>query len=463
MSVLKVYAPFDQSLIKEVPLNTADEVEEIIERAHTLFLEKERHLSKTTRIEILNRIIVIMKDRYDEIVYQSAQEGGKPWGDSITEMDRAINGIELAIANVGQMSGQEVPMGHTVSSANRMAYTMIEPIGVIASISAFNHPINLIIHQTIPAIAVGAPVVIKPALTTPLTCLLLQEIYEVAGLPEGWCTTVVCENEVAESLVSNPKVNFMSFIGSAKVGWHLRSKLAPGTRCALEHGGTAPVIVAPDAEISTMIPALVKGGMYHAGQVCVSVQRVYVHETISEQVIEEMSKSILALQVNDPLLEITEVGPLISSHEVDRVHAWVCEAEKSGATVVCGGNKLSDTCYEPTLLLNPPKDAKVSTEEVFGPVICIYTYSDREEAIRQANSLSFAFQSAVFTKDIDTAIDTVKKLNASTVMVNDHTAFRVDWMPFGGRDVSGLGFGSIPHTMKDMTREKMMVIKSHAL
>ena len=463
MSTLKVNSPFDQSLIKEIPLTSKEEMQEAIDHAHDLFLDHDRWLPKYQRVEILENIVFLMEERSEEIIQLSALEGGKPWMDTEIEMKRAINGVKLAIENMGHIKGEEVAMGHTASSANRMAYTMREPIGVVASVSAFNHPINLIIHETIPAIAVGSPVIIKPAPTTPLTCLLLVEIFESAGLPAGWCTAMPCDNDVAEQLVTSPKVNFLSFIGSAKVGWYLRSKLAPGTRCALEHGGVAPVIVEPDADIKALVPPLVKGGFYHAGQVCVSVQRVFVHESILEEVVEELDFQTRALVTGNPLEKKTEVGPLILPKEVDRVHQWVTEAKSEGAKIICGGQKISDTCYAPTLLLNPSVNSKVSTQEIFGPVVCIYSYKDRQEAINQANSLRYAFQASVFTKNIDVALDTVKKLNATAVMVNDHTAFRVDWMPFGGRDESGLGLGSIPHSMHDMTREKLMVIKSEVL
>ncbi|MBU2915161.1 aldehyde dehydrogenase family protein [Reichenbachiella agariperforans] len=463
MSTLKVYAPYDQSLIKEIPLKSAAEMQAAIDRAHDLYEDRSQWLAKHERIKILEDIAFLMEERYDEIVFQSAQEGGKPLKDTKVEMDRAINGVKLAIENLGHQGGQEVPMGQTAASVNRMAYTMREPIGVVASVSAFNHPINLFVHQTIPAIAVGSPVIIKPASTTPLSCLMMQDIYDVAGLPAGWCTTMVCDREVAEQLVTSPKVNFFSFIGSAKVGWGLRARLAPGTRCALEHGGVAPVIVEPDTDIKSMITGLTKGSFYHAGQVCVSVQRVFVHESIMEEVVNEMDTLARSLKIGDPVSEETEVGPLIKPEEVDRVHEWVTEAKNAGAKVICGGEKISDTCYAPTILLNPPEDIRVSTDEVFGPVVCFYSYSNRDEAIARANSLDYAFQASVYTQHIDVALDTVKKLNATAVMVNDHTAFRVDWMPFGGRDKSGLGIGSIPHSMHDMTREKLMVIKSDVL
>ena len=460
MSTLKVYAPYDRSLIKEIPQKSAAEMQAVIDRAHSLFLDRSKWLAKYKRVEILEKIAKLMEERSEEIIRTSAQEGGKPWMDTKVEMARAINGVKLAIENMGHMGGEEVPMGHTASSVNRMAFTFREPIGVVASVSAFNHPINLIIHQTIPAIAVGSPVIVKPAPTTPLTCLLLNEIYHEAGLPEGWCTTMVCDNDVAELLVTSPKVNFFSFIGSAKVGWYLRSKLAPGTRCALEHGGAAPVIVEPDADIDNMIAPLTKGGFYHAGQVCVSVQRVFVHESIIKEVTEKMKTAALQIKTGDPLDPATEAGPLILPREVDRVEEWVNEAKSMGGEIICGGKRISETCYEPTLILNPSEKAKVSQMEIFGPVVCLYSYTDMHEAIERANALPFHFQAAVFTKHIDKALDAVQRLNASAVMVNDHTAFRVDWMPFAGRDSSGLNIGSIPHTMHDMSREKMMVIKS---
>jgi acyl-CoA reductase-like NAD-dependent aldehyde dehydrogenase len=463
METLKVHSPYDQSLIKEVSLKSADEMHAAIDKAHGLFVDQSKWLPKYKRVEILERIAQLMTDRSDEIIKTSVKEGGKPLMDTKVEMARAINGVKLAIENIGHMGGEEVPMGHNVPSANRLAFTTREPIGVVASVSAFNHPINLIVHQTIPAIAVGSPVIIKPAPTTPLTCLMLNEIFDEAGLPEGWCTTMVCDNDVAEILVTHKKINFFSFIGSAKVGWYLRSKLSPGTRCALEHGGAAPVIVEPDADIDEMIPALVKGGYYHAGQVCVSVQRVYVHESILGTVAEKIKNMATKLVTGDPMDANTEAGPLILPREVDRVEEWVNEAKEKGAEVLCGGKRISETCFEPTLLLNPSEDSKVSTMEIFGPVVCLYGYTDRDEAIKKANSLEYAFQSSVFTKNLDVALDTVKKLNSTAVMVNDHTAFRVDWMPFAGRDSSGIGIGSIPHSMHDMTREKMMVIKSSVL
>jgi acyl-CoA reductase-like NAD-dependent aldehyde dehydrogenase len=221
--------------------------------------------------------------------------------------------------------------------------------------------------------------------------------------------------------------------------------------------------VEPDADLDEMLPALLKGGFYHAGQVCVSVQRVFVHEKICDEVAQRLAAMAKELIVGDPLDEKTEVGPLIVPGEVDRVEQWVNEAVEKGAVLLCGGKRLSDFYYAPTVLLNPPEDAKISTREVFGPVVCLFSYTDRNVAIKQANALPYAFQASVFTDSLNTGLEIVKKLNATAVMVNDHTAFRVDWMPFGGRDESGIGMGGIPYSMEEMTRTKMMVIKNRYL
>ncbi len=461
--MLKVTSPFDQSLIKEIPLAKQEDIENALTTAYKLFLDQSAWIPAHERIAILERTAEIMKTRIEELTKIAAQEGGKPYQDSKVEVLRAINGVKLAAEHIGQIKGEQIPMGLTKASENRIAFTTREPIGVVVSISAFNHPLNLTVHQTVTAIAAGCPVIIKPASSTPLSCLNFVELLKEAGLPQNWCQVIVCNNELAEKLVTDKRVNYFSFIGSSKVGWYLRSKLSPGTRCALEHGGSAPVIVEKDADFNEMIPALIKGGFYHAGQVCVSVQRVFVHEDISDEFSAIFAQKASKLIVGNQMDEKTEVGPLISPREVDRVEQWVNEALDKGAELLTGGKRILDTCYEPTVLLNPPQDAKVSKLEIFGPVVCIYSYTDREKAIEAANSLDVHFQASVFTKNIDIAMDTVKKLNATAVMINDHTAFRVDWMPFGGRDSSGIGMGGIPYSINEMTREKLMVVKSKNL
>ena len=463
MQKIEVTSPFDGSVVGSVPFQTTQEVQEAIELASKTFLDHKNHLPKYQRVAILEKLVALMSSQVDGLTKLCASEGGKPWMDSQVEVHRAIGGVKLAIEALGAQEGKEVAMGHTASSANRLAFTFQEPIGVVAAISAFNHPLNLAVHQVIPAIATGCSVIIKPATQTPMSAIRLIEMLEEAGLPKGWAQVVVCGREGAELLATSSKINFLTFIGSGAVGWYLNSKVAPGTRVALEHGGVAPVIVEPDADLDALIPSIGKGGFYHAGQVCVSVQRVYVHHSICDEVAARLATYAAKLVVGNQLDPKTEVGPLINPSEVNRVEEWVNEAVTHGGKILTGGKRISDTCYAPTVILNPSDKAMVSTKEVFGPVVCIYAYEDMEEAIDRANGLEVSFQAAVFTKNIDKALRAVKRLNATAVMVNDHTAFRVDWMPFGGAKASGLGIGGISHSMKDMTNEKLVVIKSSVL
>ena len=461
--MLKVVSPYNQKLIKEIPLENADAVENALQTAQQLFSDKSSWLPAWKRIEILERVVTIMNLRLVELTELAAHEGGKPYIDSEIEVLRAINGVKIAIEQISQLSGEQIPMGQTKASVNRLAFTIREPIGIVVSISAFNHPLNLIIHQTVTAVAAGAPVIIKPALTTPLSCIEFMKILKEAKLPEGWCQCVICNNEDAEKLATDQRVNYLSFIGSAKVGWYLRSKLSTGTRCALEHGGVAPVIIEPDVNIGDILPSLLKGGFYHAGQVCVSVQKIMVHKDIIVELTNKFAALAKKLKIGNPLEKDTDIGPLIHPRELNRVDDWVTEAIEKGGKLLCGGKRLTASCYEPTIILNPPQDTKVSSEEIFGPVVCIYSYNDLDEAISIANTLPTAFQASIFTNNIDNAMTVVNSINASAIMINDHTAFRVDWMPFGGRDVSGIGVGGIPYTIKEMTREKLVVIKSNSL
>jgi acyl-CoA reductase-like NAD-dependent aldehyde dehydrogenase len=461
--ILKVNSPFDHHFIREFPLTGEKQADIVLERAYALFRSPERWLKKHQRIDILEKLLTLMEARVEELTIIAAEEGGKPYKDSKVEVLRAINGVKIAIAGIYGLHGEEIPMGMTQPSVHRLAFTTREPAGVVLAISAFNHPLNLIVHQVIPAIAAGCPVIVKPASSTPVSCFNLVSMLYDAGLPPDYCTPIVCSRKVAEALATDPRIGFLTFIGSHEVGWHLRANLAPGTRIALEHGGVAPVIIDHDAPSEDVIPALLKAGFYHAGQVCVSVQRVFAHREIAEALAASLASEAKKLKTGDPLEKDTDVGPLISNGDVIRVHEWVSEAKKMKGKILTGGHILSDSTYAPTVIFDPSDEAKVSTEEIFGPVVAVYPFNSLQEAIDRSNSLRYAFQSAIFTKDIDNAMHAASQMNATAVMINDHTAFRVDWMPFGGRDESGLGLGGIPYTMKDMSREKLIVIKSNKL
>ena len=456
---ITVEQAFDGAEIKILELENWDKADGFLERAHELYRTRSHWLPAYERIAILVRLAELVAAESDSFAVLIAREGGKPIRDARIEVDRAIHGIRLAAEEVGRLNGVEIPMDITPSGAGRTAFTRQEPIGPVVAISAFNHPLNLIVHQVAPAIAAGCPVIVKPANTTPLCCLRFVELVHEAGLHPDWCQAIFCDIPTAEKMVTDPRTAFFTFIGSAKVGWYLRSKLAPGTRCALEHGGAAPAIIAADADLETVIPALIKGGFYHAGQVCVSIQRIFVENAIRQEFQDLLVKGVNKLVTSDPLEDETDVGPLIQPREVDRVESWVNEAVSEGGTVLAGGKRINERLYSPTVLLEPGIDARVTRQEIFGPVVCLYGYDEIDSAISRANSLPLAFQSSVFTRDIDRAFGVANRLAGGTAMINDHSAFRVDWMPFGGWRTSGLGVGGIGYTMHDMTQEKLIVVK----
>jgi acyl-CoA reductase-like NAD-dependent aldehyde dehydrogenase len=458
--MIEVVQAFDRARITEVASDDAASLERKIGLARETFDDRGAWLAPHRRIAVLRALAGLMEARRDHLALQIAREGGKPLADALVETDRAVDGVRNAAEELRVMAGREIPMGLTPASDGRRAFTVVEPIGPVAAISAFNHPLNLIVHQVAPAIAAGCPVIVKPANTTPLSCLEFVDMVREAGLPPAWCQSFVPQtNALAEALATDPRIAFLSFIGSARVGWSLRSKLPPGTRCALEHGGAAPAIVDRGADLDRLIEPLAKGGYYHAGQVCVSVQRIFVHADLKRDFVERFAARVAALKVGDPQSPETEVGPLILPREADRVQAWVDEAVAEGAQLIGGGHVNAST-LAPMILVDPPRTAKVSTLEIFGPVTCVYGFDDLDQAIAEANALPVAFQASIFTENLGVAFHAAERLAAATVMVNDHTAFRTDWMPFAGRRQSGYGVGGIPWTMREMTEQKMMVFRT---
>lgn len=460
MQHLEVRNPWDGSVLERLPLLTWADVEACIARAQQYLATPRHHLPMHARVAILEAFGQLMATHRDALVDLAIAEGGKPRMDTEVELARALDGVQTALAALRTWGGEEVPMGYTKASAGRLAFTRHEPIGLVAAFSAFNHPINLFIHQVVPAVAVGTPVLYKPAPDTPLTGIRLTQLLYAAGLPQALCQTLVVDNALATQLAAHPALAALNFIGSARVGWQLRQALAPGTRLALEHGGTAPVLVDETADLAAVVPALAKGAFYHAGQVCVSVQRIYAHHSIAQALATQLAHAAQALRVGNPHDPATEVGPLIRPGEVTRIHSWVQAAVDGGATLLCGGQPLPQhSSYAPTVLLSPPADSLVLREEVFGPVVSVVPYTTLDEAIAQANDSPYAFQAAIFTQHYGHATQACQQLRAATVLVNDSTTFRTDWMPFAGHGHSGLGTGGIRQTMEAYSRTKLWVWK----
>ena len=356
-------APYDSAEIATVATCDAEHVDHALGVAHGLYRDRDTWLALHERVAILESTASIMAENRVLLATEAAREGGKPLLDSEVEVVRAIDGVRLCVERVRSAHGDVIPMGTTIGGAGRVAFTQKEPIGVVAAVSAFNHPLNLIVHQVAAAVAAGCPVIVKPSNDTPLSCLRFGAILHEAGLPLPWCQVAIAEsNEVAQALITDARVGFFSFIGSPGVGWRLRSLLSPGTRCALEHGGAAPLILANDADHDLALGAVLKGGYYHAGQVCVSVQRVYAPRDAAGDFAERLADGASKLVVGDPTEDATEVGPLIRHAETARVHEWVHAA---GVDPLVGGERISDSLYGPTVLLDPAEDADVSRREIF--------------------------------------------------------------------------------------------------
>lgn len=458
LSKLDIFSPYDREIIEAIPMHDWAVADAALNEARAVLADRTQWIPAYRRTEILLATAARVEADSESFAHLIAREGGKPITDARIEVSRAILGLRYAATHIDDgLRGEDIPTGMNAASMGRSLHVTREPIGVVVAIAAFNHPLNLVVHQVAPAIAVGCPVIIKPALATPLTCLKLIEILYECGLPAPWCRAIICANDVAESLATNPRVNLLNFIGSAKVGWHLRSRLAPGTRCLLEHGGNAPAILLPYANQDEALPALLKGGLSHAGQVCVSVQRIYIPWAEAGHIARKIGEMAEGFVVGNPINDATQIGPLIHPREVQRVHAAVTQAIAGGGKLMCGGQPISETLYQPTIFFDPPADALVSAEEIFGPVICVYGYDDLDDAIKRANASRYSFAASVWGRQHDDIRYACERLNASHIMINDATSFRLDWMPFGGRGASGLGISGLPYTLRDYTQHKMIV------
>ncbi|WP_141732935.1 aldehyde dehydrogenase family protein [Oligoflexus tunisiensis] len=459
MKECSVRSPFDQKVLATLPFDREADVEARVEAGYRLS-QKPQSWTKDKRLSFLQSVAAALAKDSDAYAQLIATEGGKPLQDAKVEAMRAVQTIQATIAALYEWHGTEIPMGLSAATSERWAMTRREPRGLVLAISAFNHPLNLIVHQVIPALAVGCPVLIKPSLKTPLTCQRFLQLLNDCGLPESWCQFLLIEDTLTEKLAADPRVAVLSFIGSAAVGWKLRRQLAPGSVAILEHGGTAPLVLAEDADLDQAIPLIVKGGTYHAGQVCVSVQNVFVPRQLRDACRERLIAALQKLGTGDPLDPQTDVGPLIRPQEADRVQSWIVEATTGGGRLLCGGERLSASCLTPALVEEAPRTCSFYKDEIFGPGLGLYAYDDLGACIERINASRFAFQAAIFTQNMAKTLQFVQQVDASTILVNDHTAFRADWMPFGGRKESGLGVGGILPSMMELSREKLVILRS---
>ncbi|SDM35087.1 aldehyde dehydrogenase family protein [Bacillus sp. OK048] len=451
---MKVYDKFSDEVIGEVAVAGEQDIDAAIQAANDAM--NNRPLAAHERFEILRRTAELVKINADEIAKLIAREGGKPLKDALAEVNRGVAVITTAAEEAKRIHGETVPLDAVPGSENRMGLYIRVPVGVIAAVTPFNFPINLVVHKVAPAIAAGCAVVLKPASMTPLSAIYLCKLLEEAGLPKGYINLVVGSGRtVGDYLVAHPGKKMVTFTGSPSVG--LRIKKNSGfNRVTLELGNNSGNIVHDDADIDLAADLLAKRAFGSAGQFCVSVQRIYVQENILEYFTQKMIEATNLLVVGNPLEEATDVGPMISLKEAERVEEWVREAVQEGAEVVVGGNREGAMMY-PTILKNVNSKMKVVCEEVFGPLASIIPYKTFDEAIEYVNDSEYGLQAGVFTNNIELAWKAAKTIRTGGVIINDTSAYRADIMPYGGIDKSGTGREGPKFAVEEMTEVRMVV------
>jgi acyl-CoA reductase-like NAD-dependent aldehyde dehydrogenase len=447
--------PYDGEILAEVCLAGEDEIEEAIRAAVTAFAAG-RQLPSHKRAAALQRTAEGLTHRHEEFARCLSTESGKPITDARREVGRAISTFTIAAEEAKRLPGEVVPLDISPGTDRHVGFVRRFPIGPVLGITPFNFPLNLVAHKVAPALAVGNPIVLKPAPQTPLTSLLLGEVLSGLDLPQGMFSIVPCTNAVAERMVGDERFAMLSFTGSAPVGWKLKSK-AGKKRVVLELGGNAGVIVEPDADLDHAAERCAIGGYGYSGQTCISVQRIYVHESVYEPFLQRLLKRVRTLKAGNPQDESTTLGPLIDEGAAKRVESWIQEAVAGGAKLQLGG-KRQGSVVEATVLTDVRSEMKVSSEEAFGPLVNVTPYRTFEEAIAALNDSPYGLQAGVFTRDINKAFKAYEDIEAGAVLINEIPTFRADQMPYGGVKNSGLGREGVRYAIEEMTERKLLVL-----
>jgi aldehyde dehydrogenase (NAD+) len=450
-----VESPYDGATVASVSSPGDSDVEDAVSAAAAAFAET-RILPLHVRAEALAHISRRLTERADEVAELIAREGGKPLKWAKVEAARAASTFRWAAEECRRDGGELMRFDSEASLGSRAGIVRRFPLGPVLAITPFNFPVNLIAHKMAPALAVGAPIVIKPATKTPLGALLLGELFSETDLPRGMLSVLPIGGSEAGELAKDRRFAKLSFTGSSEVGWNLKSA-DPRKVVTLELGGNAGVIVHSDADLDLAAQRIAFGGYYQAGQSCISVQRVLVQADVAGDFTERLVGEVSKLKTGDPLDPETEVGPLIDHDALERVSAWVDEAVQAGAEVLAGG-KREDPFYAPTVLARTRPEMKVRCEEIFGPVTTVSTYGDFEDAIAEVNESKYGLQAGVFTKDVDRLFLAFRDIEAGGVVANDVSAFRADQMPYGGTKDSGSGREGLRWAMQEMTEPRVLVL-----
>jgi len=452
-----LYSPYSGEAIAEIAYAGEAEVElalQAAEQARPMMAKLPAH----ERAAILEKLVRLLERHFDECARLIATEAAKPLTTAKGEVARTIQTYRFSAEEAKRIHGETIPMDAAPGGEGRIAYTIRQPLGVIAAITPFNFPMNLVAHKVGPAIASGNTIVLKPAAQTPLSSLFLAELLQEAGLPAGALNVVTGSGSViGDVLTRDERVKMITFTGSPEVGIGIRNK-AGLKRVTLELGSNAALIVDKGVALDAVIPRAVTGAFSFAGQVCISIQRIYVHEELYEAFVEAFVAQTQTLRLGDPLDPQTDVSALISPKDVERSLAWIAEAKQLGATVATGGER-EGNILQPTVLLEVDPRAKVSCREVFAPIVLINKVSTIEEAIAHVNDSRYGLQAGIFTNRIDTAMKAAEELHVGGVMINEIPTFRVDHMPYGGVKESGMGREGVKYAIEEMTELKLVCIK----
>jgi glyceraldehyde-3-phosphate dehydrogenase (NADP+) len=451
----EIRSPYTGKVVGRIPWGSAKELEDAIGAAEAAFRET-RTLSRRRRSEILAAIAAGIRERRGELAELIARESGKPLTLAAGEVGRAVGTFTLAAEEAKRFAGEVVPVDVEQRTEGYVCVTERFPIGPIAALSPFNFPLNLVAHKLAPCLATGNTMVLKPPPQAPLTSLVLGEIALAAGAPPGSFNIVHLEIPLAERLVADDRLKMLTFTGSARVGWMLKAR-AGKKRVLLELGGNAGAIVHKDADVGWAAERCAAGGFGHAGQVCIKVQRVYVHQNVYDSFMSAFLRRVQALKVGDPMDPATDVGPLIDEAAARRVEDWVEEARKGGAAILCGG-KRNGGFFEPTVLSGTTNEMLVKREEVFGPVVTVDRYRDFADALAAVNDSAYGLQAGVFTHDLRLVAEAFRVLEVGGVIANDYPTLRVDNYPYGGTKDSGLGREGVRYAMEAMTEPRALVV-----
>jgi len=456
--VVEIRAPYDQQLVgvtyQASPQDVEDAITAAVEGAGRM-----RDLPTYERSAILARMAESIRARAEEIARILAAEAGKPLKAARVELERSAFTFTVAAEEAKRMEGSVLPLDLMPSAAGRFGIVRRFPIGPITGITPFNFPLNLVAHKVAPALAAGNSTIIKPAPQTPLTALVLAEIAVDAGVPAGGLNVLPCSVENAAPLIQDDRIKMLTFTGSPAVGWMLKGQ-AGKKRVALELGGNAGVIVhsdLADAELDFAAARVAQGGFGYAGQTCISVQRVMVHRPVFDNFLDRLVPRVEALRVGDPLDDTTDIGPVISTRDAERIEQWVAEAVAAGARIITGGTR-DGRMVAPTVLTGTHPEMRVNCQEIFGPVVTLEAYDAFEDAVETVNDSSFGLQAGVFTNDFRAILAAYERLEVGGVIVGDVPTFRVDHMPYGGVKDSGFGREGVRYTMEEMTEVKLLVV-----